>query len=141
MLLVGANGPFYPNFAPAAAVQVRIFFWKFFMQGTYNNDKQMKCKTYGISKSFFFNLRVFYCTPNLFKFFKLGQNAPSICRVQQASGIMIVFKYFFFKRFSIKFCIWKSNRFFFYWLDITHKNGPKVKKGGMKVKKLTLKLE
>ena len=94
----------------------------------------MKCKTYGIFK-YFFNLRVLYCTPNLFKYFKLDQNAPSIFRVQQASGIMIVFKYFFFKRFSIKFCIWKSNRFFFYWLGVTLKSGPKVKKGGMKAKK------
>ena len=51
----------------------------------------MKCKTYGIFKSFF-NLRVPYCTPNLFKDFKLGQNAPSIFTVQEASGIMIVFK-------------------------------------------------
>ena len=50
----------------------------------------MKCKTYGTFKSFF-NLRVLYCTPNLFKYFKLRQNEPSNFRVQQASGIMIVF--------------------------------------------------
>ena len=51
----------------------------------------MKCKTYGTLK-YFLNLRVLYCTPDLFKYFKLGQNEPSIFRVQQASGIMIVFK-------------------------------------------------
>ena len=51
----------------------------------------MKCETYGIFKSFF-NLRVYYCTSNLFKYFKLGQNTPSIFKAQQASGIMIVFK-------------------------------------------------
>ena len=88
---------------------------------------------------FFFNLRVLYCTLNLFKYFKLGQNAPSIFRVKQAPGIMTFFKYFFFKRFSIKFCIWKSNRF----LSITWasplKTGPKSKKGGMKVKKINTK--
>ena len=61
----------------------------------------MKCKTYGIFKSFF-NLRVLHCTPNLFKYFKLGQNAPSIFRVQQASGIMIVFKYFFYQKIQHK---------------------------------------
>ena len=35
---------------------------------------------------------------------------------------------FLFKRFSIKFCIWKSNRFFFYWFGVTPKNWPTVKK-------------
>ena len=73
----------------------------------------MKCKTYGILKSFS-NLRVLYCTQNLFKYFKLGQNAPRIFRVQKASGIMILF--------------------LFYWLGVTPKYGPKVKKS-MKVKK------
>ena len=54
----------------------------------------MKCETYGILNSYF-NLRVLYCTQNLFKYFKLGHNTPSILSVLQASGIMIVFKYFF----------------------------------------------
>ena len=57
----------------------------------------MECETYGIFKSFF-NLRVLYCTLNLFKYFKLDQNTPSIFKVLQASGIMIVFKYFFVQK-------------------------------------------
>ena len=89
----------------------------------------------------FFNLRVLYCTPNLFKYFKLGQNAPSIFRVQQASGIMIVFKKFFFKKFNIKFCIWKSNRSFSIGWASRLKTGPKSKKGYESKKKITLKLE
>ena len=35
----------------------------------------------------------------------------------------------------MKFYIWKSNRLFLYRLGVTPKNEPKVKKGGMKVKK------
>ena len=89
---------------------------------------------------FFFNLRVLYCNPNLFKYFKLGQNAPSIFRVKQASGIMIIFKYFFSKDSAENFASGYLIGFF-YWLGVTLKNGPKVKKGGMKVKKITLKLE
>ena len=54
---------------------------------------------------------------------------------------MIVFKYFLFlKRFSIKFCIWESNRFFFYSLGVTPKNCPKSKQG-YESEKMTLKLE
>ena len=95
--------------------------------------RQMKCETNGIFSSFF-NLRVLYCTQNLFKYFKLDQNTPSIFRVLQASGIMIVFKHFFVQRFSIKVCSWKSNRFLFYCLGVTLKNWPTVKKDVRKKK-------
>ena len=37
----------------------------------------MECETFLIFKSF---QRVLYCTPNLFKYFKLDQNTPSIFR-------------------------------------------------------------
>ena len=60
--VVGANGPFYSNFAPAAASQECIFFN--FAYRVHIISWQMKCKTYGIFKSFF-NLGVLYCTPNL----------------------------------------------------------------------------
>ena len=84
---------------------------------------------------FFFNLRILCCTQNLFKYFKLDQNTPSIFRVLQASGIMIVFKHFFVQKFSIKICSWKSDRFLFYWLGVTPKNWPTVKKSCKKEKK------
>ena len=90
---------------------------------------QMKCETYGILKSFS-NLRVLYCTQNFFKYIKLDQNTPSIFRVLQDSGIMIVFKWFFlFKRFSIKFCILKPNRCFSIGWVSPLKTGPQSKKG------------
>ena len=94
----------------------------------------MKCETYGIFKSFS-NLRVLYCTQNFFKYIKLDQNTPSIFRVLQDSGIMIVFKWFFlFKRFSITFCILKPNRFFSIGWVSPLKAGPQSKKGVRKKK-------
>ena len=107
--------------------------WNFAWRVHITIRRQMKCETYGIFKSFF-NLRVLYCTQNLFKYFKLDQNTPSIFRVLQASGIMIVFKHFFVQRFSIKVCSWKSNRFLFYCLGVTPKNWPTVKKDVRKKK-------
>ena len=102
LLWIGENGPFYPNFAPAAAL-LACMFLKFCIQGSYNKKQTNEMR----------NIWNFlYCTPNLFKLSRLGQNAPSIFRVQQASGKMIVFKYIFFIRFNIKLCIWKSNRLF-----------------------------
>ena len=64
---VGAYGPFYPNFSLAAASQT----WSFSNFAcriqiiTIIISRQMKCKTYGNFKSFL-NLKVLYCTPNLF---------------------------------------------------------------------------
>ena len=55
---------FYPNFAPASASQACIFF-NFACRVHMIITRQMTCKIYGIFKSFF-NLRVLYCTPNLF---------------------------------------------------------------------------
>ena len=43
--------------------------------------------------------------------------------------------FFFLKRCSIKFCIWKSNRFFSIGWVSPPKNGPKVKKRGYASKK------
>ena len=45
VLVVGLGkwAAFYPNFSPAAASQACVFFL----------SRQMKCKTYGIFKSFF----------------------------------------------------------------------------------------
>ena len=101
-------------------------------------SRQVKCKTFVTFKSL---QRVLYCTPNLFKYFKLGQNTPSIFRVSQASEIMIVCKYiFFFKRLSVKFYIWKSNRLFsIHWaspLEIAQ-----CQNRGYESEKMTLKQE
>ena len=72
------NGPFYPNFAPATASQAETFFRNLACGLHVIISRQMKCKTFVIFKSF---QRVLYCTPNLFKYFKLGKNTPSIFRV------------------------------------------------------------
>ena len=72
------NGPLYPNFPPAAALQANIFFGNLACGLHVIISTQMKCKTFVIFKSF---QRVLYCTPNLFKYFKLGQNTSSIFRV------------------------------------------------------------
>ena len=88
----GKLAPFYPNFSPAAASQACIYFFKFCMLGTYNKKWTNEMQNLWNFPICFFNLRVLYCTPNLFKYFKLGQNAPSIFRGQQSSRMMIVFK-------------------------------------------------
>ena len=93
----------------------------------------MKCEKYGIFKSFF-NLRVLYCTQNLFKYFKLDQKTPSIFRVLQASGIMIVFKYFFCSKDSALSFAFGNVTGFVYWLGVTPKNWPTVKNGVIKKK-------
>ena len=84
--------PFYPNFSPAAASQACIYFFKFACR--VHNNKKWKNEMQNLwnFQICFFNLRVLYCTPNLFKYFKVGQNATSIFRVQQASRMMIAFK-------------------------------------------------
>ena len=66
--------------------------------------------------------------------------APRIFRVWRASTLMEILNDFFFKRFSIKFWIWWSKLLFFTLL-VWHCNGPKLKKGGLKTEKATLKLE
>ena len=65
--VVDANGPFYyyPNIAPAAALQACIFLKKIVCRVHKVMSKQIKCKANGIFKSFF-NLRVHYYAPNLF---------------------------------------------------------------------------
>ena len=80
LLLVGANGPFYPNFAPPAASRMHACMHAFFFF--------FACRLHVIiSRHEMQNIwnfrfqRDLYCTPNLFKYFKLGQNAPSISRV------------------------------------------------------------
>ena len=66
----GGNGPFYPNFPPAAALQANIFGGNLECGLHVIISRLMKCKTFVIFKSF---QRVLYCTPNLFKYFKLAK--------------------------------------------------------------------
>ena len=98
-----------PQFRTSSSFAGKHFFWNLACGLHVIISRQIKCKTFVIFKSF---QRVLYCIPNLFKYFKLGQNTSLIFRVQQASEIMIVLKRFFPNRFSIKFCIRKSNRFY-----------------------------
>ena len=124
------------HFAPAAASQACIFF-NCSCRLHAIISRQMKGKAFVIFKSF---QRVLYCSPNFFKYFKLGQNTPSISRVQQASEIMIVSKYFFLKRIRIKFCIWESNRFFSVHWESPLKIGQSQNRG-YESEKMPLKLE
>ena len=55
----------------------------------------MKCETYGIFESFFKFKSPAFTVHQIYSLFKLGQNAPSLFRVEQTSRIMIVFKHFF----------------------------------------------
>ena len=139
-VVVGWNhGRYYPNFAPAAALQANTFFLNLACELHVIISGQMKCKTFVIFKSF---QRALYCTPNLFKYFRLApKNTTSIFRVQQVSEIMIVFEiFFFFKTFSIKFCTWKSNRFFsLHWASPLKM--PQSQNRGYESEKMTLKLE
>ena len=128
---------FYPNFAPPAALQANIFFWRLACGLHLIINRQMKCKTFVIFKYF---QRVLYYTPHLFKYFRLGQSTSSIFRIQQASEIIIVFKHFFPKRFSIKFCIWKSNGVFsLHWASPLKMAQSQSKR--YESEKITLKLE
>ena len=133
LLLVGAIGHF-TRISDQQQLCRQPFFFNLAC-GLHVTSRQMKCKMFVFFKFF---QRVLYCAPNLFKYFKLGQNT-SIFRVQQASEIMTVFKHFFPKRFSIKFCILKSNRFFsLHWAS--NQKWSKVKTG-YESEKMTLKLE
>ena len=90
------NGPFVPILHQQQLCR-HTFFLKFCIQGTYNNKQTNEIQNICNFQIFFFYVRIHYCTRNLFKCFKVGQNAPSLFRVQQACGIMIVFKCFFQK--------------------------------------------
>ena len=69
LLLVGADGPFYPNFVPAS--QARIFL-EFCMQGTYNNKQTNQMQNMKFS-NLFFNLRVLpLLYPKLVQIFQTG---------------------------------------------------------------------
>ena len=77
LLLVGANGPFYPNFASPAASRMHAFFFFFFACRLHVIISRHEIQNIW---NFHFQ-RDLYPTPNLFKYFKLDQNAPSISRV------------------------------------------------------------
>ena len=80
-------------------------------------------------------MKIFSKSPLLYsKLVQIFQIGPKHIIDFQASEIMIVFKHFFPKRFTIKFCIWKSNWFFLFSLGIIPKNGPNSKQGVWKWK-------
>ena len=68
-----------------------VFFWNFVCKVHKIISRQLKCETYGIFKSFF-NLRVLYCTPNLFCPF---DHLPAVAT--QSYFISYLFIFFDFK--------------------------------------------
>ena len=106
LLLVGAMGHFTP-ISHQQQLCRQTFFLKSCMWVTCNNKQTNEMQN-------ICNFQIFSKSPLLYpKFVQIFQIGPKhIIDFQQASEIMIVFKHFFPKRFSIKFCIWKSSRFF-----------------------------
>ena len=97
-------------------------------------SRQIKCKTFVIFRSF---QRALYSTPSLFKCSRFSQNTSSIF----VSEIMIVFKHLFSKRFSIRFCILKSNSFFSLHWASQLRMAQSQNRGYDESEKMTLKLE
>ena len=96
-----------PQFRTSSSFAGKHFFLKSCVWVTCNNKQTNEMQN-------ICNFQIFSKSPLLYpKFVQIFQIGPKhIIDFQQASEIMIVFKHFFPKRFSIKFCIWKSNRFF-----------------------------
>ena len=127
LLLIGAMG----HFAPVLHQQQLCrptFFLKSCTWVTCNNNKQTNEMQNICSFQIFSKSPLLY--PKFVQIFPIEPKHIIDFRVQQASEIilMIVCKHFFPKRFSIKFCMCKSNGFYFFSsLGIIPKNRPKSK--------------